>query len=152
MRESDSHLKLGKLAFYHLTKAALFSENSNPFKGYYDENFMTERKLLWEMYSLPNPERHYWNILLINEPREIKIIQQKLYEALAPVISRTDIDKGKIGMEKLHYELFRLESTVSEIDFSEVYQGKVKRDRRLFIREDPDGWLNFVDQIYNGRV
>lgn len=114
---------------------------------------MIERKLLYGMYSTPNPERHYWNILLINEPREIKIIQQKLYEALSPIVSRTQIDRGKInGDPRLHYELFCLESTVSKIDFLRVYQGKVKKDRRLFIRESSEGWLNFVDQIYNGKI
>ncbi len=44
-----------------------------------------ERKLLYYMSSEANPERHYWNFLIVNAQREIRLIKQKLYESLTPL-------------------------------------------------------------------
>jgi hypothetical protein len=122
-----------------------------------------ERKLLWYMYSTDIPERHFWNILLVNEPREIFGIRQKLREelnplvedtsvSLNPIVSETVIDNGKIENSELNYELFCLETTVSAVNFSNVYKGKVKWDRRLQPRKSKDGWFDFIDKIYRGGI
>lgn len=124
---------------------------------------MTERQLLWYMYSANNPERHFWNILLINEPGEIRTIKQKLHEELNPlvedtlvsfnpIVSQTTIDTGGIENSDLRYELFCLEATVSAINFANVYQGKVEWDRRLRPRKSPEGWFDFRDKIYHGQI
>jgi len=116
------------------------------------------------MYSENIPERHYWNILIVNEQREIDLARQKLYKELNPVVEGTNlslkpivtdtlIDKGKIrGSSKLAYEIFCLETVVSSIDFSKVYQGKVKKDRRLYPRKTRDGWNDFIDKVFHGEI
>jgi len=125
---------------------------------------MIERQLLWYMYSTDIPERHFWNVLLINDPGQILLIRQKFHEELNPlvedtlvsfnpIISETVIDKGKIEHSGgLHYELLCLESTVSAINFSNVYQGKVNWDRRLQPRRSKDGWFDFIDKVYGGNI
>ena len=126
-------------------------------------NFLWQ-ELLWYMYSTDIPERHFWNLLLINQPGQIRLIRQKLREelnplvegtsvSLNPIVSETLIDKGKIeNSPELYYELFCLESTLSAINFSNVYQGKVKWDRRLQPRKSKDGWNDFIDKIYRGEI
>ena len=124
---------------------------------------MIERQLLWYMYSENVPERHYWNILIINEQREIDLARQKLYKelnpivegtnvSLKPVVSETLIDKGKIKDSRLVYELFCLETMVSSIDFSRIYQGRVRKDRRLQPRRSRSGWNDFIDKVYHGEI
>ena len=142
---------------------------NNYFKGYYSGNFMAkkesgiERQLLWYMYSTDILERHFWNVLIVNEQREIDLARQKLYEqlnpivegtnlSLKPIVNDTPIDKGKIRGSKLVYNLFCLETVVSSIDFSKMYQGKVKKDRRLYPRKTKEGWFDFIDKIYSGEI
>lgn len=123
-----------------------------------------ERQLLWYMYSIDIPERHFWNILLINDSTQIPLIRQKLREelnpivedtliSLNPIVSETEIDKGKIkNSRELRYELLCLEATVSAINFANVYQGKVKWDRRLVPRRTKEGWFDFIDKVYRGDI
>lgn len=125
-----------------------------------------ERKLLWYRYSESEPERHYWNILIINTPKIIKSLWQRIYRELTPpvedttvsfdsIVSNNLIDEGKIRKSGgLHYEFRCLEATVAHIDFSKVYRGKVnkKGDRRLEPRESPEGWFDFRDKISRGEI
>jgi len=125
---------------------------------------MINRKLLWYMYSTEIPERHFWNILIVNELTQIPIIRQKLREelnplvddtlvSLNPVVSETVIDNGIVkDSGGLHYELLCLESTVSAIDFANVYQGDVKWDRRLRPRKTKEGWFDLMDKVYEGTI
>jgi hypothetical protein len=124
---------------------------------------MIERQLLWYMYSGNNPERHHWNVFLVNEPGEIDLIRQKLRiqlnplvegttVSLNPIVEESTIDKGKTRDPGLHYELFHLETTVSAVDFSKIYQGKVAWDRRLRPRKTARGWFDFADKAYNGEI
>jgi hypothetical protein len=113
---------------------------------------MTERKLLWYKFSEADPERHYWNFLIINAPREIGLIKQNLYDCLKPIIAEETINKSRILASDLIYELFCLETTVCEIDFSKVYRGKVREDRRLYPRKRENGWNEFLDKIYLGDI
>jgi hypothetical protein len=121
------------------------------------------------MYSQtenPDPEteeRHYWNILLINDNRDYGLILEKLRSqftptfpmeqvTLNPIRSERVIDKGKIRDSKLNYWLMNFETTVSRIDFSKVYQGKVKWDRRLAPRKTVEGWNDLIDKVYEGKI
>jgi hypothetical protein len=125
---------------------------------------MIERQLLWYMYSENIPERHYWNFLVVNGIGKIEPLKQKLYEqlnpvvegtnvSLKPVVSETLIDRGRIkDSTTLVYELFCLETLVSHIDFSKVYRGKVKKDRRLCPRKTKDGWNYFIDKVSQGEI
>jgi hypothetical protein len=109
-----------------------------------------ERQLFWYKTSQSNPERHFWNFLVINEARELGQIRQKLYDNLGYIIEDKIIDRGKIKDSDLIYELFCLETTGSQLDFSKIYQGRVKRERRLHTRKNNNGWNNLIEQIYNG--
>ncbi len=122
-----------------------------------------ERQLLWYMYSTDVPERHFWNILIINEQREIDLAKQKLREelnpimedtlvSLKPIVTETLIDGGKIEDSDLRYELFCLETMVSAINFANVYQGKVNWDRRLQPRRRKTSWYDFIDKVYRGEI
>jgi hypothetical protein len=122
-----------------------------------------ERQLLWYMYSKAIPERHFWNVLIINEQRDIDLIRQKLREelnplvddtlvSLNPIVNETLIDKGKTINPELYYELFCLETTVSAVNFSNIYQGKVNWDRRLRSRKTRNGWNDFIDKVYRGEI
>jgi hypothetical protein len=126
-----------------------------------------ERLLLYYMQSVPStdmiPERHYWNILLINEPGKILPIKQKLREefnplvedtsvSINPIISETLIDSGKTKDPALYYELLCYETTISVVNFNNVYRGKVKWDRRLAPRRSKDGWFDLVDKVYAGQI
>jgi hypothetical protein len=113
---------------------------------------MVERQLIWYMYSEPNPERHFWNILGINEERELGIIKQNLYRELAPIVEEKWMYKGPIKDSYLHYWLFCLETTAPKIDFSKVYQGKVKNDRRLIRRKTAEGWDDLIQKVYEGEI
>lgn len=111
-----------------------------------------ERQLLWYKYSKSIPESHEWYLLAINEPREIRGIKQHLYDALKPIIEEKIIDKGKIKNSDLSYELFCLITPTSELNLSQIYQGKVKKDRRLQPRMTNEGWNDFMNKISNGEI
>lgn len=124
---------------------------------------MVERQLRWYMYSTRIPERHFWNILFINRLDEIEQIRQKLREelnplvedtlvSLKPIVSETLIDRGKINGSDLHYEIVCLEGVVSAIDFSRVYQGDVRWDRRLRPRKTVEGWYGLMDTVNRGEI
>jgi len=117
------------------------------------EESKIERKLLWYRYSEPNPELHHWYLAIINEPSQIRIIKQKLYDQLQPIVEEKEIDEGKIEISNnLHYELFCLITSTSKIDYSKVYQGKVKQDRRLQPRRTQEGWNDFIEKLHNGEI
>ena len=130
---------------------------------------MTDRKILWWRYSSregtepDTGERHFWNILIINQEREHEQILQKLYEQFTPpfpmekdslhsIINETVIDSGRITKSCLHYWLHNFETTVPRIDFSEVYLGEVRKDRRLSPRKTPEGWYDLIDRVCEGNV
>ncbi|MEK6913314.1 MAG: hypothetical protein AABW47_01445 [Nanoarchaeota archaeon] len=111
-----------------------------------------ERQLLWYKYSKSHPESHEYYILLINEQREIKGIKQQLHDELKPIVEERLIDKGKIENSDLFYNLFCMVSTKSELDLSRVYQGKVRKDRRLQPRMTLGGWNDFIEKVHHGEI
>jgi len=111
-----------------------------------------ERQLVWYKKSKSNPERHYWNFLIVNSYDEANKIKQKLYDFLAPIVEEKPIDSGKIENSSLFYHLFCLVSTTPELDFSKIYQGKVRKDRRLEPRMTSNGWNDFIGKIYHGEI
>lgn len=113
---------------------------------------MAERQILWYKYSSAEPERHNWNFLIVNEKREIAIAKQNLYEQLEPVVEERLIDKGKVFCSDLFYELFCIETPINKLDFSKVYQGKVREDRRLQPRRSINGWNNLISKIFHGDI
>jgi len=113
-----------------------------------------ERKLLWWKYIESEiPQLFGWNFLIINHPREIKMINNRICYALEIIKEERKIDEGLIrNSEGLHYSLFTLYSPTIKINFNEVYGGLTKKDRRLQKRETIDGWNYFIDKIVNCEV
>src|SRR3989344_6974306 len=74
-----------------------------------------------------------WYFLIVNEPREIKRIKDRIYETLKPSRNPITFDSRCIqGTNGLQFELFYLESPVPEIEKDKIYGGKWYRDRRLY--------------------
>jgi hypothetical protein len=113
---------------------------------------MAERQVLWYKASKSNPEMHIWNFLIVNEQREIDGIKQKLYGQLEPIVEEKPIDKGRVGDSDLFYDLFRLETPTNHMNFSEVYLGKIRWDRRLQPRRDKNGWSSLIDKISQDEI
>jgi len=111
-----------------------------------------ERQVLWYRASKSVPERHHWNFLVINEQREIRGIKQNLYDVLNPIIEERIIDQGPIENSSLSYILFCLVTSTPIADFSKIYQGKVRKDRRLQPRMTLDGWNDFIEKIHHGEI
>jgi hypothetical protein len=111
-----------------------------------------ERQLLWYKYSRPVPESHEWYFLLINDKEKMKIITQKIYDSLVHIIERRPIDHGQIENSDLFYDLFCIVTPTPDIDFSKVYQGKVKKDRCLQPRINLDGWNGLIEKVYHGEI
>ena len=114
-----------------------------------------ERKLLWWKYVEDEIHQLFgWNFLIINEPREIRIIKDKLCYALEVVEEEREIDYDMVkSSDRLHYGLFTLFSPTAKIDFRNVYQGRVYKDRRLQKRESGlIGWSHLIEQIVSGEI
>ena len=113
-----------------------------------------ERKLLWwKFVESEEPQLFGWNFLLINEEREAKAIYDKICDELEVVEERKEIDSGAIpNSGAIHYDLFTLYSPKVCIDFSKIYEGCVKKDRRLQRRYSKEGWNQFIDLVVSGAV
>lgn len=101
------------------------------------------------------PQQYRWNFLIINAPREILQIKDKLFSQLRPLEEARSLDSGLfIGSGGLYYELISLPSQVPEslIDFSKVYRGKVSKDRRLQPRATANGWNDLLNALSEGKI
>ena len=114
---------------------------------------MIEREVLWYRKSEDIPEIHNWNFLVINKKDKIQEIEQNLFDQLKPIIEERVIDEELIPHSKgLHYKLFTLITARYDLDFSKVYQGKIRKDRRLEPKLSSDGWNGLIKQAYNGQI
>ena len=112
------------------------------------ERIKQERRLHYNMVSETPPENIFsWYFLLINDSRETERVRQRMFEALNPVHEQIIFDQGNLGNSHgLRYALFCLKSSRSEIDFSEVYGGRIIKDRRLYHRQSTASLLNVLEQ------
>ncbi len=77
--------------------------------------------------------RHRWTFMIINEPREVQRIKERIYEQLNPMDSRV-LFEGNIPLSKgLHYDFFSFSSENGRIPHPEkIYKSqKFKKDRNL---------------------
>ena len=109
-----------------------------------------ERMLRWYKSSESCPEIHHWYFLAVNKKREIQQIKQKLYDNLGYIVEEAVIDNGRFGDSGLFYELFRIDATKYDLDFSLVYNGKVKKDRVLQQRKTSSGWNDLINKLSKG--
>jgi hypothetical protein len=78
--------------------------------------------------------RHEWTFLIVNEPREIKRITQKLLDYLAPVDNFMDICDASAPYSKgIHCKVLCFSSEKGKLeDKSKIYASKnFRRDRDL---------------------
>jgi len=106
-----------------------------------------ERRLHYNRVAEDSPENIFsWYFLIVNEPREMERIKQRMYEALKPH-EQINFDKGNIdNSHGLKYALFCIKSSVCNLDFSQVYSGKIIKDRRLYSRESSVSLLSVLEQ------
>ena len=103
---------------------------------------MLERQLRWNRFIDKGEQtrlRYRYVVAIINEPRDIGIIERKLLEELAPVDDHLPICDWAIPSSKgLHCKVFSFSSGVGKIDHPErVYNtNKFFYDRRLLDTEE----------------
>ena len=117
---------------------------------------MAQRQLLWYRESSNEPETHIYNILIINEPRKIARAIQALHEHITEtgtVIEDKVIDQRLIkNSGGLHYSLRSIETNTKRVDFSQVYKGRTRHDRRLQSRANEAGWEVLLRQAQEGNI
>jgi len=90
-------------------------------------------------------QRVRWTFAILNEPREIERLEQKLFRQLYPaddlIVHYESLVEGSGG---LHCKILSVSSDVGGINPKEVYDSpNFKRDRDLFEREE-DCWESYV--------
>ena len=76
--------------------------------------------------------RHRWTFMVINEPREIKRIREKIYLELDPIIDLKELYHEPIqGSGGLHCDFFSFSTSKGRIDSpTKIYNSKkFKKDR-----------------------
>ncbi|MFA5060828.1 MAG: hypothetical protein WC494_00735 [Candidatus Pacearchaeota archaeon] len=115
---------------------------------------MAERKIVycWEVESQV-PQVLLYHLLIQNEPREINQIKDKLFAQLEPLEETQTIARGLIRESGgLHYELLSVSSALPNelLEFSKIYKGSVKVDRRLRSRVSEENWGGLIEKIESG--
>jgi hypothetical protein len=110
-------------------------ENNNP------------RQIRWNRVSKSDPEEHNYFFLYLLKKREIDRINQRICEQLQPVSDLQIITCGNTS-EGLAYKAMSLINYRSvELDWKNIYRGKVVKDRNLYLRVSPDGLQRFIDEM-----
>lgn len=87
-----------------------------------------------------------WWFLIINQNREIKEIQQKIYNLFTPIVDEVPVPiEGVIKGTGLRYKVLDFESSkkVEAYRISEIYR-RVLKDPKLYDRETKDGLANYL--------
>jgi hypothetical protein len=97
------------------------------------------------------PTRHRWTFMIINEPREIRRIRERIYFELQPIADLKELGTGNILFVGLHYDFFSFSSSTSQINPPKIYDSKkFKKDRDLTERDEL-GMLTYLTSIIQGR-
>lgn len=97
-------------------------------------------------------ERHEWYFLIINEPKEIRNIRERIFKQLEPINLDKEL-KGTIKNSRgLHYDYFRLTSQKGKFENPDkvYYSKKFKQDRALYKR-DEQSLINYLTSLEQGR-
>jgi len=110
-----------------------------------------KRRILWNTERAEQGTNTVrWYFLLVNEPRELGRIRERIFTQLQPIYDYKAIDTSLVpNSGGIHYELFYLESECGKFPSNQkqtVYGGLWKRDRRLESRQNESGLLNILDQ------
>ncbi|MBS3172650.1 hypothetical protein J4438_03700 [Candidatus Woesearchaeota archaeon] len=83
----------------------------------------------------PDEDTVKWYFLIVNEPREIELIRNRIYQQLQEIHTRGTLSEGLVPQSGgIHYELIWLTTLLGEFPsnkYQSVYGGLWKRDRTL---------------------
>src|SRR4030042_6904513 len=103
---------------------------------------MIERQVRYNLKTTLGEQistRHRWTFLIINEPREIERIRERIYLQLEPIADLRNLDNSLIESSGgLHYDFFSFSTYKSRIERPDkIYNSKkFKKDRDLSERDE----------------
>ena len=112
---------------------------------------MIERKIRWNRVTDPGEQvrmRHTYFFAILNDPREIMRIRQRITERVPHVDDFEELgDFGVSGSNGLHCQIFSFTTDTEELPPSrEIYQGDFRRDRNLYSRKKGD-WGPYFESL-----
>ncbi len=113
---------------------------------------MVKRQITYNMRTKTGeqePVRHRWTFMVINEPREIERIIERIYEQLRPIDELKNNYEGLLpNSNGLYYKFFSFSTDKSTIPYpNKIYDSKnFRKDRNLMERNDVglDRYLNSI--------
>ena len=117
---------------------------------------MVDRQVRYNLSTTTGEQesaRHRWTFMIINEPREIGRIREKIYSQLEPIVDLKELYQGLIESSKgLHYDFFSFSTFKGKLESpSKIYASKkMIKDRDLTERDDV-GLERFLRAILEGR-
>ncbi|PIN94559.1 hypothetical protein COU53_03040 [Candidatus Pacearchaeota archaeon CG10_big_fil_rev_8_21_14_0_10_30_48] len=103
-----------------------------------------EAHIRWNIrQSEDNPELAKWFFLIVNYSREIETYQSRILEHLQMIDELREF-RGKIKDSNLEYNLLTFNTRKGEINWSEIYNGKIRKDANLYERK---GKLSLEDYV-----
>lgn len=113
-----------------------------------------ERQIIYNYVrsSLHPDNCNEYLFLIIDQNREIKEKEMKLFEFFKPIVEEYNGLEGCVAGTGLRYKLIRFDSDkILEFDYlKKKVSQKVERDRRLCVREDLDGLEKYVVGLFEG--
>jgi len=104
-----------------------------------------KRRIYWNRRAeYPPEEKHTWYFLIINEPKMIERIRQRLFTQLQPVDELINYRDETLRGEDLRVNCFSFESPKSQIDFRRIYNGRWIHDVSLHVRPGLDGYIDLL--------
>jgi hypothetical protein len=98
-----------------------------------------ERVILFNTRAEQVPEEiHTWYFLIINEPKMIARIRERVFEQLSPVNELKEYRDETIPGKDLRVLCFSFESPQTILDFQLAYKGRWKRAQELYARPGLD--------------
>lgn len=100
-----------------------------------------KRQVRYNRAGIPGLQEYFqsqWMWLIVNEPREIDRIKNRIFEQLAPIDELKILFEGGISNTKgLQYSILTFKSPSSNIYPKKIYDSEnLKKDRNLYIRDE----------------
>lgn len=103
--------------------------------------------------QVPTGARYRWTFFVVNEPREVKRIKERVYSQLGPIMNLNDLDSGLVkGSGGLHYDFFSFSTDKADIeDKTKIYSSKrFRKDRDLWERS-LEGLETYFQSVLSGK-
>lgn len=106
-----------------------------------------QKQLLWDVRSKEFPDRHNFVLVAIDNRTESNKTEQKVKEKIQPtegVRSETrKINKTCNLSRTIRFTSYR--KSIDDIEWKEIYQGRIKRDTNLYERQKKGILENYID-------